>query len=88
MDQDEIYEDIWEGKVNEGLPYLKKDVLSTAFSYAGYSKRMEEITGFGREDCLNVTSLAKKQFKSSRDENDEPINKYKDEKKRFFVRKA
>ena len=34
MDHDEIYEDTWEDKENEWLPYLKNDVLSTAFSYA------------------------------------------------------
>ena len=56
MDQDEIYEDTWEGKENEWLPYLIKDVLSTAFSYAGYSEGMEEITGFGSENSLSLAS--------------------------------
>ena len=32
----EIFEDNWEEKENEWLPYLKNDVLSTVFSYARY----------------------------------------------------
>ena len=47
LEHDEIFEDNWEEKENEWLPYLKNDVLSTAFSYAKYSKGMEELTGFG-----------------------------------------
>ena len=50
MDQDEIYEDTWEDKEHECLPYLKNDVLLTAFSYAKYSKSMEELTGFGMKN--------------------------------------
>ena len=34
MDHDEIYEDNWDDKEHEWLPYLKNDVLSTAFYYA------------------------------------------------------
>ena len=34
MDHDEIYEDTWEEKEHQWLPYLKIEVLSTAFSYA------------------------------------------------------
>ena len=34
------------------VDYAINDVLSTAFSYARYSKAMEEITGFGMKDCL------------------------------------
>ena len=47
LEHDEIFEDNWEEKENQWLPYLKNDVLSTAFSYARYSKGMEELTGFG-----------------------------------------
>ena len=32
LEHDEIFEDNWEEKENEWLPYLKNDVLSTAFS--------------------------------------------------------
>ena len=34
MDHDEIYENTWEKKKHEWLPYLKNDALSVAFSYA------------------------------------------------------
>ena len=34
MEHDEIYEETSEDKGNEWLPYLKNDVLSTAFSCA------------------------------------------------------
>ena len=34
LEHDEIFEDNWEEKENEWLPYLENDVLSTAFSYA------------------------------------------------------
>ena len=46
----EIYEDSWEEKENKCLPYLKTDVLSTASSYAIYSKSMEELTMFGMKN--------------------------------------
>ena len=73
LEHDEIFEDNWEEKEKEWLPYLKNDVLSTAFSYARYSKRMEELTGFGMKNSLTLPSLANKDFNSLRDENDEPI---------------
>ena len=47
LEHDDIYEDTWEKKENDEMPYLKNDVLSTAFSYARFSKRMEKWTGFG-----------------------------------------
>ena len=47
MEHDEIYEDIWEEKENEWLPYVKNHVLSTAFFYARYTMGMEELTSFG-----------------------------------------
>ena len=79
LEHDEIFEDNWEAKENEWLPYLKNDVLSTAFSYARYSKGMEELTGFGRKNILTLPSLANKFFNISREENDEPIYTYNDE---------
>ena len=39
-------------KESERLPYLKNVVLSTAFSYARYSKGAEELTGFGMNSSL------------------------------------
>ena len=88
LEHDEIYEDNWEEKENEWLPYLKNDVLSTAFSYARYSKGMEELTGFGIKNSLTLPSLANKYFNSLRDESDEPIYTYNDEFMRHFVRQS
>ena len=88
LEHDEFFEDNWEEKENEWLPYLKNDVLSTAFSDARYSKGMDELTGFGMKNCLTLPSLANKYFNSLRDENDEPIYTYNDEFMRHFVRKS
>ena len=41
LNHDEIYEDFWEENEKVWLPFLKNDVLSTAFSYGRYTKRME-----------------------------------------------
>ena len=51
MNHDEITGDIYMDKTDEWVDYVKNDVLSTAFSYAGFSKAMEEITGFSMKDC-------------------------------------
>ena len=88
LEHDENFEDNWEEKENEWLPYLKNDVLSTAFSYARCSKRMEELTGFGMKNSLTLPSLANKNFNSLSDENDEPIYTYNDDFMRDFVRKS
>ena len=88
LEHDEIFEDTWAEKKNELLPYLKNDVLSTAFSYAKYSKGIEKLTGFGMKNCLTFPSLANNYFNSLRDESDEPIYTYNDEFIRHFVRKA
>ena len=63
-------------------------MLSTAFSYARYSKGLEKLTGFGMKNSLTLPSLANKYFNSLRDENDEPIYTYNDEFMRHFVRKS
>ena len=88
LEHDEIYEDTWEAKENEWLPYVKNDVLSTAFGYATYTMGMEELTGFGMKNSLTLPSLANKYFNSLRDENDDPIYTYTDPFMRNFVRKA
>ena len=88
LEHDEIFEDNGEEKENEWLPYLKNDVLSTAFSYARYSKGMEELTGFGMKNSLTLPSLANKYFNSLRDENDEAIYTYNNEFIRHFVRQS
>ena len=73
MDHDEIYEETWEDRENEWLPYLKNDVSSTAFFYTRYSKGMEELTGFVMGNSITLPSLANKFFKSLRDKNDDSI---------------
>ena len=88
IDHDESYEDTWEAKENECLPYVKNDVLSTAFCCARQTMGMEELTGFGMKNSLTLPSLANKHFNRLRDEDDQPINTYTDPFKRNFVRKA
>ena len=88
LEHDEIYEDTWEEKENEWLPYVKNDVLPTAFCYARYTMGMEELTGFGMINSSTLPSLANKYFNSLRDENDEPIYTYTDPFMRNFLRKA
>ena len=88
MDHYEIYEDTWEDKGNEWLPYLENDVLSKAFSYARNSKGMEKETGFGMKNSSTLPSLANKCFNSLRDENDESLYTYNDECMRYFVRQS
>ena len=88
LENDEIYEDTWEEKENEWLPYVKNDVSSTAFCYARYTMGMEELTGFGMKNSLTLPSLGNKFFNIFRDENDEPIFTYTDPFMRNFVRTA
>ena len=88
LEHDEIYEDTWEAKENDWLPYVKHDVLSTAFCYARYTIGMEELTGFGLKNSLTLPSLANEYFKSLREENNDPIYTYTDPFMRKFVRKA
>ena len=66
----------------------ENDVLSTAFSYARYSKGIEVLTGFGKKNSLTLPALANKYFNSLRDESDEPIYTYNDEFMRHFVRQS
>ena len=88
LEHDEIFEDTWEARENEWLPYVKNDVLSTAFCYARYTMGMEELTEFGMKNSLTLPSLANKYFNCLRDENDELIYTYTDLFMRNFVRKA
>ena len=88
LEGDEIYEDTWEEREKEWLPYVKNDVLSTAFCYARYTMGMEELTGIGIKNNLSLPSLAHKRFNSLRDENDEPIYTYTDPFMRIFVRQS
>ena len=88
MDHDDVYEDTWEDKENEYLPYLESDVLSTAFSYDRYAKGKEELRSLGLKKSTTLAKLANKYFNSSRDESDEPIYNYTDEYMTWFVRQT
>ena len=63
-------------------------MLSTALSYARFSKRIEELTGFGMKNSSTLPSLANKYFSILKDENDEPIYSYNDEFMRHFARQS
>ena len=88
INHDEIEYNNYKNKINEWLPYVKNDVLCTAFSYARYIKAMEEITGFSMKDCLSLPGLGLKYFNSLQTEQDEPIYPYNDKYMRWFVRQA
>ena len=88
LEHDAIYEKTWEAKENEWLPYVKNDVLSTAFCYARYTMGMEELTEFAMKNSLTLPSLANKYFNTLRNENDEPIYTFTDPFSRNFVLKA
>ena len=78
INHDEVYSDTWKDNKSEWLPYVKNDVLCTAFSYARYIKAMEEITRFSMKDCLSLPGIGWKYFNSLRTEEDEPIYTYND----------
>ena len=70
MNHDEVYSDIWRDRKSEWLIYVKDDVKCTAFSYARYSKAIEQITGFGMKDSLSLPGLDWKNFNSLGTEED------------------
>ena len=88
MNHDQIDENNWRDKKSERLPYVKNDVLCTAYSYARYIKAMEEITGFSIKDCLSLPGLGWKYFNFLRTEEDEPVYTYNDKYMRWFVRQS
>ena len=88
INHNEVYSDTWKDKKSEWLPYVKNDVLCTAFSYARYIKAMEEITGFSMKDCLSLPGVGWKYFNSLRTEEDEPIYTYNDKYTRWFIRQS
>ena len=57
MNHDDVDGYKYMNKKDDWLPYVKQDVFCTAFSYARYSKAMEEITGFSMKDCLSLPGL-------------------------------
>ena len=88
LEPDEIFEDNWEERENKWLPYLKKGAVSTAFSFARYTKRKKELTEFSMKKSLTLTSLTHRYFNNLRDENDEPIYTHNDEYLRKFTRRS
>ena len=88
LNHDEVHGKKYKDKVDEWLPYVKNNVLCTAFSYARYNKALEEITGFSMKDCLSLPGLGLKYFNSLRTEQDEPLYTYNDKYMRWFVRQA
>ena len=88
MNHDELDENNWRNKKDEWLPYVKNDVLCTAYSYARYNKCKEEKTGFSMKYCLSLPGLGRKYFNSLRSDEDEPIYTYEDKYMRWFVRQS
>ena len=88
MNHDEKDGENYKDKMKEWLPYVKNDVLCTAFSYARYIKALEEKTAFSMKCCLSLPGLALKYFDSLRTEEDEPSYTYNDKYMRHFVRQA
>ena len=88
IDHNDINGDNYKYKKDIWLPYVKKDVLCTAYSYARNIEAMEEITGFSMKECLSLPGLEWKYFNSLRTEEDEPIYTYNDKYMRWFVRQS
>ena len=88
FEHDETYEDTWEAREQERLPYVKNNILPTAFCYARYTMSLELLTDFGMKNSLTLPSLANKHFNSLRVENDELIYTYTDPFMRNFVRQS
>ena len=82
----EIFVVTWEAGGNEWLPYVKNDVLSTAFCYAWYTMGMEELTGFDVKNSFTLAILSNKSFKSLRDESEDYIYAYTDPFMRNFCK--
>ena len=60
--------------------YMKMDSLSAAFVYARFCKQMQDMTSFGKKNCLSRYSLAWKFFNDEKDiaKGDERIYTYAD----------
>ena len=88
MIHDEIDEEKYIINKDEWLFYVKNDVLCTVFSYARYTKAMEEITGFAMKDCLSLPGLGWNYFKSLGTEEGDPVYTYNDKYMRRFVKQS
>ena len=88
MNHAEVYSGNWRNKKSHWLDYLKNDVLCTGFSYARYTKAMDDITEFGMKNSLSLPGLGWKNCNSKRTEEDEPLYTNKDKYMRQFVRQS
>ena len=88
MNYDDIDGDNYKDKKDIWLPFVENEVLFFAYSYAGYIKAMEKITGFAMKDCLTLPRPWWNYFNSLRTEEDEPIYRYNDKYMRWFVRQS
>ena len=88
INHDDIDANNYKDKKDIWLPYVRNDVLCTAYCYARCSKAMEEITKFSMKDCISLPGLGWKYFNSLRTEEDEPIYTYNDKYMRWFVRQS
>ena len=57
MNNEENHEDTCEGKTHIWDPSSRRNVLTLAIIKDGYSKNMQEMTNFGKKDCLLLPSL-------------------------------
>ena len=57
MKQDETFAETWRERKAQKLKNVKNDVLCTAFSYAGRSKALDDVTTFAMKDCLSLHGL-------------------------------
>ena len=57
-----VFTDSWRDKKEDWFDLVKKDVLGTGFSFARYSKPLEELIGFGMKDYLNLLRLGLNYF--------------------------
>ena len=60
LEHDGIYQHTWKAREHQWLPYVRNDVLSTAFCFASYTMGMEELTNFGLKNSLTLPSIANK----------------------------
>ena len=88
IDHNDIDGNNYKDKKDIWLPYVKNDVLCTAYSYSRYIGAMKEISGFSMKDSLSLPGLGWKYFNSLRTEDYEDIYTYNDKYMRWFVRQS
>ena len=88
MNHNEVHSDTWRDKKSGWLDYVENDVIRTSFSYAWYTKAMEEITVFGMKDCLSLPGLGWTYFNCLITGGDEPIYTYNEKYMRYFLQRS